>query len=51
MIIWNLICPKCMYKMRYKVDVCPCLASQIELPKCPKCGEKMTYNINKKRFR
>ncbi|ADC70232.1 conserved hypothetical protein [Methanocaldococcus sp. FS406-22] len=44
MIIWNLICPKCGKRMRFKVDVCPCMASEVELPNCPNCGEKMVHD-------
>ncbi|WP_421078111.1 hypothetical protein Mjas_01905 [Methanothermococcus sp. Ax23] len=45
MIIWNLKCPKCDKRMRYEVDVCPCMASEVPLPECPNCGEKMTYDV------
>jgi ssDNA-binding Zn-finger/Zn-ribbon topoisomerase 1 len=44
MIVWNLICPKCGKRMRFKVDVCPCMASEVELPNCPNCGEKMVHD-------
>ncbi len=51
MIIWNLICPKCNKKLRYTVDVCPCMASQVPLPECPVCKEKMTYDLSSMKSR
>jgi hypothetical protein len=45
MIVWNLKCPKCGMRIRYEVDVCPCMASEVELPNCNNCNEKMTYDI------
>ncbi|MCS3900439.1 hypothetical protein [Methanococcus voltae] len=51
MIVWNLICPKCKKRLRFEVDVCPCMASEVELPKCEVCGEKYTFELSNTRFK
>ncbi|AEF95870.1 hypothetical protein [Methanotorris igneus] len=51
MIVWNLICPNCKRRVTLKLDVCPCMASQIPIPKCENCNTEMTFDINAKRGR
>ncbi|ABR54607.1 conserved hypothetical protein [Methanococcus vannielii SB] len=46
MLFWNLKCPKCGKRVKFKVEVCMCNASEVKLPFCENCREKMEVDTS-----